>query len=78
MNTFLFLLSNEMLVISAGPIHKMLARITNREDPDQTASYDSVGSASALDVCRLAGISRVVTVFEILEHLPYILNEPRH
>ena len=36
-NTFLFLFSNKMLVIRAG-IHKMLFRIANREDPDQTAS----------------------------------------
>ena len=36
-NTFLFLFSNEMLVIKAG-IHKMLARIANREDLDQTRS----------------------------------------
>ena len=38
-NTFLFLFSNKM-VIRAG-IHKMVARIANREDPDQTASQTS-------------------------------------
>ena len=37
LNTFLFLFSNEMLVFRTG-IHKMLIRIANREDPDQTAS----------------------------------------
>ena len=37
LNDFLVLLSNKMLVIRAG-IHKMLVRIANREDPDQTAS----------------------------------------
>ena len=31
----------KMLVISAG-IHKMHARIGNREDPDQTASLEAV------------------------------------
>ena len=36
-NTFLFLFSNKMLVFRAG-IRKMLVRIANREDPDQTAS----------------------------------------
>ena len=36
MNTFPFLFSNTMLVISAGT-HEMLVRIVNREDPDQTA-----------------------------------------
>ena len=40
-NTFLFFLSNKMLVIRAR-IHKMLARIANREDPDQTASPEAV------------------------------------
>ena len=40
-NTFLFLLSNTMLVFRAG-IYKMLVRIANREDPDQTASSEAV------------------------------------
>ena len=34
LNTFLFLFSNKMLVFRAG-IWKILARIANREDPDQ-------------------------------------------
>ena len=37
LNTFLIQFSNKMLVIKAE-IHKMLVRIANREDPDQTAS----------------------------------------
>ena len=36
-HAFLFLLLNKMLVITAG-IYKMLVRIANSEDPDQTAS----------------------------------------
>ena len=36
-NTFLFLFSNKKLFLGVG-IHKMLVRIANREDPDQTAS----------------------------------------
>ena len=40
-NTFLFLFSNKMLIFWAG-IHKMLTRIANREDPDQTASKEAV------------------------------------
>ena len=40
-NTFLFLFSNEILVIRAG-IHKLLVRKANREDPDQTASTEVV------------------------------------
>ena len=39
---FLVLLSNKVLISRAG-IHKMLVRIANREDPDQTAP--SSGSA---------------------------------
>ena len=39
-NTFLVLFSNKM-VIRAG-IHKMIVRIANREDPDQTASSVAV------------------------------------
>ena len=46
-DTFLFLFSNEMLVSRIG-IHKMLVRIANREDPDQTASEEAVLSGSAL------------------------------
>ena len=34
LNTFLFLISNEMFVIRAGN-HKMLVTISNMEDPDQ-------------------------------------------
>ena len=40
-NTFLFLVSNRMLVIRAE-FHKMLVRIANWEDPDQTASSETV------------------------------------
>ena len=54
-NTFVFLLSNKMMVIKVG-IHKMRVRITNREDPDQTASSEVVRSGSALFVLAfLAG-----------------------
>ena len=49
LNTFLVLFSNKMLVIRAG-IHKMLVRIANREDPDQTASSEAVWFGSALFV----------------------------
>ena len=38
---FLFLFSNEMLVIKAANC-KMLVRIVNREDTDQTASLEAV------------------------------------
>ena len=41
LNTFLVLFSNKLLVFRAG-IHKMLVRIANREDPDQTASSEAV------------------------------------
>ena len=37
----IFLFSNKMLVIKTG-IHRMLVRIANREDPDQTASSEAV------------------------------------
>ena len=50
-----------MLVISAG-IHKMLVRMANREDPDQTAPPEAVWSGSALFVWAV--------VFEILEQHP--------
>ena len=38
---FLILFSGKMLVIRAG-IHKLLVRMGNREDPDQTASSEAV------------------------------------
>ena len=40
-NTFLILYSNKLLIFRAG-IHKKLVRIANREDPDQTASSETV------------------------------------
>ena len=41
LNTLLILAPYKMLMI--GPeIHKMLIRIANREDPDQTASSEAV------------------------------------
>ena len=39
--TLFFLFSNKILVNRAG-IHKMVVRIANREDPDQTASSEAV------------------------------------
>ena len=39
--TLSFLFSNNMMVIRAG-IHKLLVRIANRVDPDQTASSEAV------------------------------------
>ena len=41
LNTILFLISTKMFVIRDG-VHKMLVRIANREDPDQTASSEAV------------------------------------
>ena len=40
-NAFLFLFSIEMLLFRAG-ILKMLDKVANREDPDQTASSEAV------------------------------------
>ena len=48
-NTLLFLFYNKLVAIRAG-INKMLVRIANREDPDQTASSEAVRSGSALFV----------------------------
>ena len=46
-NTVPFLFSHKMLVFRVG-IYKMLVRIKNRDDPDQTASSEAVWSGSAL------------------------------
>ena len=48
-NNFLILFSNKVLIFRAG-IHKILVRIANREDPDQTASSEAVWSGTALFV----------------------------
>ena len=48
-----------MLYIKAG-ISKMLVRIANREDPDQTASFEAVWSGSALLVPFLPVMTFVV------------------
>ena len=39
--TFFLFCSNKMLVIKSG-VHKMLVRIANRVDPDQTGSLKAV------------------------------------
>ena len=49
-NFIVFLFPSKMLVTRAG-IHKMLVKIANREDPDQTTSSEAVRSGSALFVC---------------------------
>ena len=41
LNTFLFLFSNEMLIIKAG-IYEMFVSIANREYLDQSASSEAV------------------------------------
>ena len=51
--------------IRAG-IHKMLVRIANREDPDQTASSEAVGSGPALFCLGFFGRQLIL---QILEHL---------
>ena len=38
------------MLVNRGEIHKMLVRIANREDTDQTASSESVFSESSLFV----------------------------
>ena len=63
---FLVLFSNKMWIIKAGN-HKMLVRITNREDPDQTAYSEQ----SDLGLCRLSRPLCRQLLFEILERLPY-------
>ena len=40
-NTYLFLFSKQNVGFRAG-IHKMVVRIANKEDPDQTASSEAV------------------------------------
>ena len=42
LNTFPFLFPNKMLVIRVVKIHKILVRIANRADPDQTPSEEAV------------------------------------
>ena len=46
--------ANKMLIFRAGT-HKMLVRISYREDPDQTASSEAVCSGSALFVKAFFG-----------------------
>ena len=59
-----FSFQNKMLVIRAG-IYKMLVRIANREDPDQT-----LNKQSDLGLCCLASLFGRYLVFEFLEPLP--------
>ena len=49
LNTFLFLVSNKLLLFMAG-YHKMLVRTANTENPDQTASSEAVWSGFAMFV----------------------------
>ena len=48
-NTVLFLFLNKMLVDRTG-VHKILVRIANSEDPDQTASRSSLISVCTVFV----------------------------
>ena len=67
-NTFLALFSNKMFVFRAT-IHKMLIRIANREDPDQTASSEAVQSGSAvvcLDLLSSNWCSKFKNIFRTL------------
>ena len=63
-----------MLVIRAG-ISKKLVRIANREDPDQTASSETVwsGSAAALFVKAFFGRQNFLTFTVIQYELHYIM-----
>ena len=67
----LFILTKMMLVFGTG-IYKALVRITNREDPDQTASSktDCFLRSSLIWVCTvyLGHIGRQL-VFKILEYV---------
>ena len=57
-----------MLIICRTGIHKMLVRIANGENPDQTASEESY-----LGLCCLSRpFWQATVVFEILEHLSYV------
>ena len=49
LNTSFFLFSNIMFVIRVG-INKMIVRIANRKDPDQTAYSEAVWSGFELFV----------------------------
>ena len=49
LNTFIFLFISKILVIRAGS-DKILVRIANREDPNQTSSAEAVLSGSVLFV----------------------------
>ena len=63
--TFLSLFSNKMLAIRAV-IHKMLARIANRDDPDQTASKKQFHLGLP---CLSRPFGQATMVFKILEYL---------
>ena len=58
--TFHFLFSNKILVFRAG-IHKMLIKVSNKEDPDQTASSLLLQKQSDLDLCYLSRLLRQET-----------------
>ena len=48
--TLFSLFSNKMTIIR-DEIHKLLVRIANREDPDQTASSDEMVLLSTQNIC---------------------------
>ena len=64
----------KMLLIKTGT-HKVLVRIANGEDPDQTASSEAVWSVKKQSDLGLPCLSKPLSlqlVFEILNYLPYI------
>ena len=65
LNTFCFLFSNNLQFIRVG-IHKMLVRIANRKDPDQSLIW----------VCAVClGLFGGQLVFKILEHILLYLED---
>ena len=74
-NTLPFLFSKIIMAIRAG-IHKILLRIPNREDPDQSASSEEVKKQSDLVLSCLSKpffFGGGGVVFEILQCLPHAI-----
>ena len=78
--TFFFLFSNKMLVFRVG-INKLLVRIANREDPDQTASLELSSKPFRQVTCVQNFIKVTVNFFFFIsqpKHMLWVLKKNSH
>ena len=70
LNTFLFLFSTNILAIRAG-IHKILARIANREDPERLLLHKQKQSDLGLHCLSTVNVLKFLTLFSFSSQINF-------